>query len=346
MTDYIDFIALNAAVEIIADWQKIAPEGAWKVIRRGIETGDIKARGRSRRYHEQQREYIDAVEVIEPKWMSFLAYAEFKDGHLRFDPDAAIASIRGGHEMREPPDHVREVEVDESRLDMLDRPRAEWPSGREAISFREAAIPIEPFLPAAPISERYKIVDEQRRRAVLADRLTEKESKELQDDAAMRGDFEAWVEATRRAEESDNSVRDAIISADRAVELPKFLVALALSLKVRTFHPTLGLKGDPDEDWCIDQEGFEAISLSLLNSPKAKRKQKKKPGPPPDLRNAIRDKMLSDLRSERRTVEQLDADTLDVLVTVYGGSRNTANASRLEAIALFQSSTESNSENL
>jgi hypothetical protein len=45
-----------------------------------------------------------------------------------------------------------------------------------------------------------------------------------------------------------------------------------------------------------------------------------KPGPKRIIRDAIKTKMLADLRSRRRTVEELKADTQAVLVSEYGGS--------------------------
>jgi hypothetical protein len=42
------------------------------------------------------------------------------------------------------------------------------------------------------------------------------------------------------------------------------------------------------------------------------------------LRTAIADKMLDDLRSERRTPKALQGDTLAALTKQYGGSENTA----------------------
>ncbi len=60
-----------------------------------------------------------------------------------------------------------------------------------------------------------------------------------------------------------------------------------------------------------------------------------KPGPEPRLRNAMKEAMLADLRSQKRTPEQLQQDTIDVLVAEYGGSRNTASAARKEALSEF-----------
>jgi hypothetical protein len=63
-----------------------------------------------------------------------------------------------------------------------------------------------------------------------------------------------------------------------------------------------------------------------------------KPGRPPVVRQRLTEQMLVDLRSERRTVEQLEADTLAVLVAQYGGSQNTANDARRHALAIFRDS--------
>jgi hypothetical protein len=60
-----------------------------------------------------------------------------------------------------------------------------------------------------------------------------------------------------------------------------------------------------------------------------------KPGPKPKVRLEIADKMFAELRDERRTVEGLEDDTLEVLVTVYGSSPNTVKHAREDAIARF-----------
>jgi len=45
--------------------------------------------------------------------------------------------------------------------------------------------------------------------------------------------------------------------------------------------------------------------------------------------------MLDDLRLGRRTVEELRADTLTAPVAQYGGSPNTANQARKQALEAF-----------
>jgi hypothetical protein len=59
------------------------------------------------------------------------------------------------------------------------------------------------------------------------------------------------------------------------------------------------------------------------------------PGPKPKLRNLITEKMLADLRSGRRSEEQLQGDTLEALAKEYGGSPNTAKEARKEALTRF-----------
>jgi hypothetical protein len=57
--------------------------------------------------------------------------------------------------------------------------------------------------------------------------------------------------------------------------------------------------------------------------------------------------MVADLRERRRTVEELEKDTLTALVAAYGGSPNTVGPAREKAIAEFQNSANSeNSEKL
>jgi hypothetical protein len=60
-------------------------------------------------------------------------------------------------------------------------------------------------------------------------------------------------------------------------------------------------------------------------------------GTRPTLRNSIAAKMLEDLRSGKRTADQLRRDTLAALAAQYGGSQNTANAARRRALSKFQS---------
>jgi hypothetical protein len=60
-----------------------------------------------------------------------------------------------------------------------------------------------------------------------------------------------------------------------------------------------------------------------------------KPGPEPTLRTIIANTMFDDLRSERRTPEELRGDTLAALVQQYRGSPNTAKAAREAALARF-----------
>jgi hypothetical protein len=59
------------------------------------------------------------------------------------------------------------------------------------------------------------------------------------------------------------------------------------------------------------------------------------PGPKPSVRLAIADKMLAGLRCGHCTPEQLESDTLAALVVTYGGSPNTANRARQDALAAF-----------
>ena len=60
-----------------------------------------------------------------------------------------------------------------------------------------------------------------------------------------------------------------------------------------------------------------------------------KPGRKPVLPQRLIEQMLDDLRLGRRTVEELRADTLTALVAQYGGSPNTANQARKQALEAF-----------
>jgi hypothetical protein len=62
----------------------------------------------------------------------------------------------------------------------------------------------------------------------------------------------------------------------------------------------------------------------------------RKPGRPPVLRQRLAEQMLDDLRSKRRTLEQLLGDTLAALVAQYGGSPNTADNARQDALEIFR----------
>ena len=64
-------------------------------------------------------------------------------------------------------------------------------------------------------------------------------------------------------------------------------------------------------------------------------KIRKKPGPKGEVRKRLKDKMLVDLRTGRRKVTDLQEYTLLLLTVEYGGSQNTANNARKEAIAQF-----------
>jgi hypothetical protein len=118
------------------------------------------------------------------------------------------------------------------------------------------------------------------------------------------------------------------------------------------------------ENWCLSQPEWRAVYW--LTAPAARRyleacgytgawrvlrewfgwaEGRGKPGPKPKQRNAIADRMFDDLQSRRRTPDELKGDKLAVLVAQYdGGSANTANAARTEALARFTEFLKSNSE--
>jgi hypothetical protein len=60
-----------------------------------------------------------------------------------------------------------------------------------------------------------------------------------------------------------------------------------------------------------------------------------RPGPRPELSDSITNKMLDDLRSGRETPEGLRGLKLEALSAQYGGSKNTANKARKQALARF-----------
>lgn len=85
----------------------------------------------------------------------------------------------------------------------------------------------------------------------------------------------------------------------------------------------------PAEAAISEPEAAEPIPTVPAKPPRGK------PGPPRDVRNALRDKMLTDLISRRRTLEQLRKDTHSALWAEYGGSPNTAKLARDDAIAEY-----------
>jgi hypothetical protein len=96
-------------------------------------------------------------------------------------------------------------------------------------------------------------------------------------------------------------------------------------------------RGLPTKEWrelAISEENADWLR-------KAAGKRNKCPGPLPRLRAQIRDKILEDLKSGRRSVTALKSDTLSALAAAYGGSLNTAGAARTDAIADFQNSEDS-----
>jgi hypothetical protein len=85
----------------------------------------------------------------------------------------------------------------------------------------------------------------------------------------------------------------------------------------------------------IDSGNTAPPSLSIHDIKGRSPKTKKAPGPKPDICNECKQKMLTHLKEGRRTVEELNADTLLVLATEYGASPNTAKKARELAIAEF-----------
>jgi hypothetical protein len=71
-----------------------------------------------------------------------------------------------------------------------------------------------------------------------------------------------------------------------------------------------------------------------------------KRGPKRKLRDSLGAKMLDDLSSGRRTPEELKGDKLSALATQYGGSPNTANAARQDALSRFSEFQNSRSNKL
>jgi hypothetical protein len=61
----------------------------------------------------------------------------------------------------------------------------------------------------------------------------------------------------------------------------------------------------------------------------------RKPGPKPEKRNAIADRMFDELRLKQRTPDELEGDKLVALAAKYGGSPNTANHARKDALERF-----------
>jgi hypothetical protein len=113
----------------------------------------------------------------------------------------------------------------------------------------------------------------------------------------------------------------------------------------------------------IDWEGGTAVDRSEFSPAEGRRRRllihrlriaqwwpepnrtRGKPGPKPGLRAGIAKKMLADLLSGRRTADQLKGDTLLALVAQYGGSQNTANAARQDALSQFSELSNSRQNN-
>jgi hypothetical protein len=90
----------------------------------------------------------------------------------------------------------------------------------------------------------------------------------------------------------------------------------------------------------VSSEWFGAIATPTVEAAKSNpsapnEKQRRKPGPKPELRDTIARKMLTDLRSGRFAPEELKAFTLVALEAEYGGSQNTAKVAREDALARF-----------
>jgi hypothetical protein len=106
--------------------------------------------------------------------------------------------------------------------------------------------------------------------------------------------------------------------------------------------------------WAHSVEWDVPLELTALRSSAARRSHGPqiagsggRRGPQPKLTEKIVSTMVADLRERRRTVEELEKDTLTALVAAYGGSPNTVGPAREKAIAEFQNSANSeNSEKL
>jgi len=86
----------------------------------------------------------------------------------------------------------------------------------------------------------------------------------------------------------------------------------------------------------LDRCGFDgAPRVTAEWFGNAAKPRRQTPGPKPNFRNRITEKMLADLSSGRRSKEQLQGDTLEALAKEYGGSPNTANEARKEALSQF-----------
>lgn len=83
--------------------------------------------------------------------------------------------------------------------------------------------------------------------------------------------------------------------------------------------------------------GADRNRTKLLPEPQNKRPGHRT-GPRPTLREGIKGRILQDLRAGHRTPAQLQKDTLLALAAQYGGSQNTANLARKEALSEFQNS--------
>jgi hypothetical protein len=93
----------------------------------------------------------------------------------------------------------------------------------------------------------------------------------------------------------------------------------------------------------LDRCGFDgAPRVTAEWFGKAVKPRRQNHGPKPELRNRIIKKMLSDLCSGRRSKEELQSDTIEALAKEYGGSPNTANKARKEALSQFSQMQSSN----
>ena len=112
----------------------------------------------------------------------------------------------------------------------------------------------------------------------------------------------------------------------------------ALGPGILIFARWIAIDGDEMERWLATRGVVvqpASAEAAILKSGAPSKRRRSKPGPEPKLRTTIANRMLDDLRLERRTPEALRGDTLAALAQQYGGSPNTASTARRDALARF-----------
>jgi hypothetical protein len=153
-----------------------------------------------------------------------------------------------------------------------------------------------------------------------------------QEVVAQYGDPLRWGPITQRQEEARQRGE-----AWEDLHLGLWYAVIALTYPAaRRYVEGCGLEGAQR----VFEEWFTPTNASIpaaapSETPLLSNVRRGTPGPKPKVRKAIADKMFDDLRSNKRTLGELRGDTLAALAAHYGGSPNTANMARKDALERF-----------